>query len=276
MAQPDLTSHHVNYLIWRYVSIQSPRAPQRALIVSCSPGTSRNQVRSCSSFFFLVVVVSPSNLPTGLAEAAVSLQRAWNPDPQSLPFARHIKTHALVSLVQKGLQYHELESSIDKVCSRDHSAACRSAFCLLRLALRLINTQYLNISLQEGNPATFTPSHYFFGPEPFDLKALQARRDEVSTDQSVDRATNGHPAEKSGKKNRLSETNGDVPMGVDAEIESKGSPIPDQVDGDGDVSMGPDDVPQEPTLTTGTSVGVQISPAKTADLSPNTDRKSVV
>lgn len=49
----------------------------------------------------------------------MSLQREWNPDPQSLPFARHIQTHALVSLVQKGLRYHELQSSIDKVCLRD-------------------------------------------------------------------------------------------------------------------------------------------------------------
>lgn len=49
----------------------------------------------------------------------MSLQRAWYSDPQNLPFARHIKTHALVSLVQKGLQYHELESSIDKVGLRD-------------------------------------------------------------------------------------------------------------------------------------------------------------
>ncbi|KAJ5744281.1 hypothetical protein N7533_009151 [Penicillium manginii] len=72
MAQPDLTSHHVNYLIWRYLQ------------------------------------------ESGHGDAAVSLQRAWFPDPQSLPFARHIKTHALVSLVQKGLQYHELESSLDK------------------------------------------------------------------------------------------------------------------------------------------------------------------
>jgi hypothetical protein len=54
---------------------------------------------------------------TGLGEAAVMLQRAWNHDPQSLPFAPHIKTHALVSLVQKGLYYHELEQSIDKARS---------------------------------------------------------------------------------------------------------------------------------------------------------------
>lgn len=62
----------------------------------------------------------------------MSLQKDWNPDPQSLPFARHIGTHALVSLVQKGLQLHELQSSFDKVCLRDteptHVAGLRPAF----------------------------------------------------------------------------------------------------------------------------------------------------
>jgi hypothetical protein len=51
---------------------------------------------------------------TGHGEAAVKLQRDWNSDPQSLPFAPRIKTHALVSLVQKGLQYHEIEQTISQ------------------------------------------------------------------------------------------------------------------------------------------------------------------
>ncbi|KAJ5777743.1 hypothetical protein N7520_000989 [Penicillium odoratum] len=196
MEQPDLTSHHVNYLIWRYLQ------------------------------------------ESGHGEAAVSLQRAWYPEPQNLPFARHIQTHALVSLVQKGLQYHELESSIDK----------------------------------EGNRITLKPTDFFFGPEPFEVSALKSR-DKSGTDHPApeptrDRVINGHPPEAPGKRK---ETNGDS-MEVDAETESKsGSPVPDPVDGDGDVSMGPDEVPQEPTLSTGDSIGVQIiPPAKAADLSPDT------
>ena len=55
---------------------------------------------------------------TGHGEAAVMLQRAWNPNPQSLPFARYIKSHALVSLVQKGLHYHEIEQSLDQARSQ--------------------------------------------------------------------------------------------------------------------------------------------------------------
>ena len=45
----------------------------------------------------------------------MKLQRDWNQDPQSLPFAQHVKTHALVLLVQKGLQYYEIEQSINQV-----------------------------------------------------------------------------------------------------------------------------------------------------------------
>ncbi|KAJ5976196.1 hypothetical protein N7481_009903 [Penicillium waksmanii] len=214
MAQPDLTSHHVNYLIWRYVFpffiprfSNSSDAPP-ADLTRFPVGIFKNQVRH--------------------GDAAVSLQRAWFPDPQSLPFARHIKTHALVSLVQKGLQYHELESSLDK----------------------------------EGNPITFTPTDYFFGPEPFEANALK-RRDDAGTDHPAeparDRVTNGHSLDARPRK----ETNGDESMEVDDE--SKGS-----VDGDGDVSMGAEEQAPEPTLSTGSSAGVQISPAKAADLAPDT------
>lgn len=51
----------------------------------------------------------------GHGDAAVKLQRDWLLDPQTLPFAQHIKTHALVSLLQKGLQYYQIEQSLDQV-----------------------------------------------------------------------------------------------------------------------------------------------------------------
>jgi hypothetical protein len=66
--------------------------------------------RTCACLLFDVSLT----LLAGHGEAAVTLQRAWNRDPQTLPFAPYIRTHALVSLVQKGLQYHELEQSLDK------------------------------------------------------------------------------------------------------------------------------------------------------------------
>ena len=50
----------------------------------------------------------------GHGKTAARLQRDWGLDPETLPFARRIKTHALISLVQKGLQYHEIEKSLDQ------------------------------------------------------------------------------------------------------------------------------------------------------------------
>ncbi|CAO1604647.1 hypothetical protein XANCAGTX0491_008190 [Xanthoria calcicola] len=51
---------------------------------------------------------------SGHGEAAVKLQRDWIQDPQSLPYAQETKTHALVRLVQKGIQYYEIEKSISQ------------------------------------------------------------------------------------------------------------------------------------------------------------------
>ncbi|RAL09636.1 WD40 repeat domain-containing protein [Aspergillus homomorphus CBS 101889] len=254
MAHPDLTSHHVNYLIWRYLQ------------------------------------------ESGHGEAAITLQRAWNHDPQSLPFAPYIKTHALVSLVQKGLQYYELEHSIDR----------------------------------DGNATSFSPSSYFFGPAPLESETSKVENGlgetAVGTDQApvspaskVARESgggaggggggviNGHltaeaaapqpaPSVKKARKSDRSEANGDeVPMEVDSNgvshpeivpavaVEESTSAAEMVVDGDGDVSMGirPESQDQEPpappppppptfTLTTGHSVGVQITPAKAADLGPDT------
>ncbi|KAL2009755.1 hypothetical protein VTN00DRAFT_5562 [Thermoascus crustaceus] len=238
MASPDLTSHHVNYLIWRYLQ------------------------------------------ESGLGEAAVMLQRAWNPDPQALPFAPYIKTHALVTLVQKGLQYHEIEQSLD----------------------------------QDGNPVPLTPSKYFFGPVPLEPEKLKTRGDHgevgdgLGTDQApaspaskvardsgpvnghltAEPATSAKRARKSGGAERPEGAlNGDEmeiePNGVHEHASvPAGSPSPGEfgVDADGDVSMGmaaeaqdQEPAPEMPptfTLTTGQSVGVQITPAKAADLSPDT------
>ncbi|KAL8680948.1 MAG: hypothetical protein Q9186_002908 [Xanthomendoza sp. 1 TL-2023] len=51
---------------------------------------------------------------SGHGEAAVKLQRDWIQDPQSLPYAQDTKTHALVRLVQKGIQYYQIEQSINQ------------------------------------------------------------------------------------------------------------------------------------------------------------------
>lgn len=60
------------------------------------------------------------NSCTGYAEAAVKLQRDWRVDAESLPFAKSIRGHALISLVQKGLRYHHLSLTIDEVRVSSH------------------------------------------------------------------------------------------------------------------------------------------------------------
>ncbi|KAJ5779558.1 hypothetical protein N7457_007278 [Penicillium paradoxum] len=197
MAQPDLTSHHVNYLIWRYLQ------------------------------------------EAGHGDAAVSLQRAWYPDPQTLPFAPYIKTHALVSLVQKGLQYHEMEASLDK----------------------------------EGNHITISPSDYFFGPVPFETGSVKSHDEAVHIDVDSpgqltrDRPVNGHA--EPGKDPRKDETDTDESMEDKAQTESQPG-TPDHLDDDGDISMA-EEIPEMPTtLENGYSSGAQIAPAKPIDLTPDT------
>ncbi|EDP49827.1 WD repeat protein [Aspergillus fumigatus A1163] len=201
---------------------------------------------------------------SGHGEAAVTLQRAWNHDPQSLPFAPYIRTHALVSL------------------DGNPTPFTPSKYFFGPVSLEL-ETQKGQAGPEEAGNGTDQ------GPDSSTSKA--AREGGVS---------NGHPTAETGgpqispstaKKARKSdrgEVNGD---GVSMDVETNGvetekkptvaaSPLPAEtnVDGDGDVNMDvrPDLQEQEATaaptftLTTGPSVGVQISPAKAADLSPNT------
>lgn len=86
------------------------------------------------------------------------LQRAWNHDPQSLPFAPYIRTHALVSLVQKGLQYHELEQSFDKV----------SFFCFWVICHAIVHCHFVanprlesNVCSLGGKPHLIYPGQLF-------------------------------------------------------------------------------------------------------------------
>ncbi|KAK2757669.1 hypothetical protein FQN54_004638 [Arachnomyces sp. PD_36] len=280
MASADLTSHHVNYLIWRYLQ------------------------------------------ESGHGEAAVMLQRAWNPDPQNLPFAQYIKTHALVTLVQKGLQYHEVEQSLDQAGYDKCDISADS-----------------NKSLQNGNPVPLTPAKLFFGPdslEPVPSPVTYGAHREptegsvgtdhpprspkpISEDIIKEDAVNGHVNEVATQPESNEEPQASTPNGRPTDREEnamdidhqngtahegasiKGaspSPTDAAVDADGDVDMamgagmGPgvgvgstvSETPtdqeqqnfQEPptptfTLTTGHSVGVQITPAKAADLDPHTN-----
>jgi WD40 repeat protein len=55
-------------------------------------------------------------------ETAVRLQKEWNePDPQELPFAKHVENHSLVALLNKGLLYNVQEREAFQ--TRDASGA---------------------------------------------------------------------------------------------------------------------------------------------------------
>lgn len=82
----------------------------------------------------------------GHGEAAVKLQRDWIPDPQTLPFAQYIKTHALVVLVQKGLQYYEIEQSINQV----------------RGAMQILHAQFLSGPTRMSRDHRHHHYHHYF------------------------------------------------------------------------------------------------------------------
>ncbi|EDN08727.1 predicted protein [Histoplasma mississippiense (nom. inval.)] len=242
MAYDGLTSHHVNYLIWRYL-------------------------QESGSFY-------------SHGDAALMLQRAWNHNPQDFPFASYIKPHALIVLIQKGLQYFELEQSLD----------------------------------QAGNPLPLTTVS-FFGPVASDSRtpARKPGHGDVKDGTGAETGTrtappkpsvgkpttdgivNGHANEvvttpKSGKPGKsasakdgdVSFYDGETPMEIDQQgmaqervPQAKASPPAEPVvDADGDVGMrGQNEREPSPpifTLTVGQSTGVQISPSKAADLGPDT------
>ncbi|OAP58197.1 hypothetical protein AYL99_07287 [Fonsecaea erecta] len=259
---PPLSSDQLNYLIWRYLQ------------------------------------------ESGYAEAAVKLQRDWNVDAESLPFAKCVKGHALVSLVQKGLRYHHLSLTID----------------------------------ENGRPSKqLNPSMFFFGPEsekpprevPDEPVVSAPSPNDSITDsrrQPRDGITNGlqealaaQPALKRGRKTApSSERNGsvarkpsasanrhvhasamdvDMPNGHLAPLVDARSPSATELGGDdngplingikGDERMDIDEeslaadhhnhethielvLPTVHTLATGQSIGIQVAPAKVANLSAST------
>jgi hypothetical protein len=84
---------------------------------------------------------------------------------------------------------------------------------------------------------------------------------------ALDRPMNGHA--ESGKQIRKDEDDSDESMEDKAQTESQPD-TPNHMDGDGDINMA-EEIPGPPvTLENGDSSGIQIAPAKTVDLTPDT------
>lgn len=153
-------------------------------------------------------------------------------------------------------------------------------------------------SLQDGNPVPVEPSGYFFGPVSLDLETVKNQSnptfdtDELATDQPATTTkatadTNGHSTTAAtataSERDQHRKVNGEgveIDVNGTTAVSVDEAPPSPSVDRDGDVNMdgavAPEDQEQtEPpppvfTLTNGTSVAVQMTPAKAADLRPNT------
>ncbi|EFQ97382.1 hypothetical protein MGYG_00422 [Nannizzia gypsea CBS 118893] len=234
MAGGALTSHHVNYLIWRYLQ------------------------------------------ESGHGEAAVMLQRAWNPNPQNLPFAPYIQSHALVSLVQKGLQYHDLERSVDPNGN----------------IIPEVPAPFFGPLLDKpGSPQAADKQGVANGIAAGDGDSIPSSPKTAGSRKTGQEAwANGHiqgdsAASKTGDGDDHEDGDtvmtSDAPMAVDKqqpeETPSKTPKSPSRpssptvepgIDADGDIGMSAPPTPVY-TLTNGQSVGVQIAPPKAIDLTTN-------
>ena len=65
-----------------------------------------------------------SQIKAAFNEAACKLQRDWlATNPEDLPFAKHVKENTLLELVQKGLEWFDIESRLPPVC------VCATTWC---------------------------------------------------------------------------------------------------------------------------------------------------
>ncbi|KAI1962130.1 hypothetical protein LOZ67_000193 [Ophidiomyces ophidiicola] len=242
MAAGAVTSHQVNYLIWRYLQ------------------------------------------ESGYGEAAIMLQRAWNPDPQKLPFAPAVKSHALITLIQKGLQYFDLEQCIDQKGGSVSSSTV--SFFGSSVVERNISKVVENFDKPKevvtagpsADPSTtaartsLRTDGIINGQQNSEEAVPDTRKSSEVEDVTIDHANADEMVMQLDKPEQTAEQS---PV-IQSVIPSTKTPI----DVDGDIGMVEPQAPgpQTPTftLTSGQSVGVQISPAKAADLAPETNVMDVL
>lgn len=52
----------------------------------------------------------------GFGNAALQLSRCWLRDPDSLPFAKNVSPHALIRILQDGMEFDKLRAEASNVC----------------------------------------------------------------------------------------------------------------------------------------------------------------
>ncbi|KAF5638821.1 nuclear receptor co-repressor HDAC3 complex subunit TBLR1 [Fusarium tjaetaba] len=124
VAKEFLDSDRVNFLVWRFVTTSRTRltitAPSRLLALTLSPylWTFLLTMNFCApTDFFLKAVY--------YRETAAKFQKEWHVKQphREFAFAPHVKSHALVSVINRGLVYHALEREhLRKLLPQDAAA----------------------------------------------------------------------------------------------------------------------------------------------------------
>ncbi|KAG5663878.1 hypothetical protein KAF25_006463 [Fusarium avenaceum] len=103
VAKEFLDSDRVNFLVWRFVTAPRPRL---AIAAPVSPSPV-----FLASLDFALTITSNLVLLVDYRETAAKFQKEWDVKQphRDFAFARHVKSHALVSVINRGLLYHALE-----------------------------------------------------------------------------------------------------------------------------------------------------------------------
>ena len=253
----------------------------------------------------LTLAFAQANQDLGYAEAAVKLQRDWRlgAEPEQLPFAKHIKGQALVSLVQKGLRYHHLSLTVDENGQQTKSLAPAMFFFGAGSAGAAESTETPKETLlkasdsvrgvspastiapasklkpRDGNsnaPEDSMPQVVKRGRKP--AQSLSADRPS-STTRKVSGATEVDAVNGNIVQHNATSPSSVVENTVEDIVMTNGNHDDSRMDIDHDPELQAPDVVMEeqieeplpplvPTLTNGVSVEVQVAPAKVSNLGP--------
>ncbi|TQS35622.1 hypothetical protein Golomagni_03953 [Golovinomyces magnicellulatus] len=132
MAKETLDSDRINYMIWRWRLIKNRARKTSPLIVFLLLHRYLIELGMLSSQLSLIFrPFSPkfySKLVIDYCETAIRLQKEWNmEDPRRLAFAPYVPSHALVSILNRGLIYNMYERGFAMQEQQDLSTSANGA-----------------------------------------------------------------------------------------------------------------------------------------------------
>ncbi|KAM0209677.1 hypothetical protein ACHAPQ_003630 [Fusarium lateritium] len=192
VAKEFLDSDRVNFLVWRFVTAPRPR------LAIAAPGLSFALVfgfpELCADHVSLLAY--RFLLEGNYRETAAKFQKEWDVKQphRDFAFARHVKSHALVSAINRGLLYHALEREhARKLLPQDAAAEAAEA-------------------LQVGifGPLDAHPQGRIEEEEEEDAEGEDIIEEEISRKRAPQPFSNGSPAKRQRLSNGL-ENGADVP-----------------------------------------------------------------